>query len=240
MFGRGMARNDPSVHEGIGVPERFETALREALRCWRIAPTDDQVRRMRDHLRAVAEANTQFNLTRITEPAEAAIKLYADSLAVVAWAERTRPRVKTVLDAGTGAGFPAVPVAVMQPRWAVLAVDSTGKKVRFVESCARDLAIANLTAQHVRVEHLHLPPTYDLVLFKAVEKMDACLKWSQHIVSRGGCVVLYKTPDLPEDEEHAGRRSADRIGYTELDRFDYTLTWANETLHRTLRIFRRR
>jgi 16S rRNA (guanine527-N7)-methyltransferase len=234
-----MARNDPSAHEGTGVPERFETALREALRSWRIVPTDDQVRRMRDHFRAVAEANTQFNLTRITEPAEAAVKLYADSLAVVAWAERTRLRVKTVLDAGTGAGFPAVPVAVMQPRWTVTAVDATGKKARFVESCVHDLAIPNLTVQHVRVEHLHPPPTYDLVLFKAVGKMDACLKWSQHVVSRGGCVVLYKKPDLSEDEDRAGRRLADRIGYTELDRFDYTLAWGDETLHRTLRSFRR-
>lgn len=235
-----MARNDPPAKKGICVPERFETALREALRSWRIVPTVDQVRRMRDHFRAVAEANTQFNLTRITESAEAAVKLYADSLAVVAWAARNRPRVKTVLDAGTGAGFPALPVAVMQPRWTVLAVDSTGKKACFVQSCIRDLAIPNLTVQHIRVEHLHPPPTYDLVLFKAVDKMDVCLKWSQHVVSRGGCVVLYKTPDLPEDEERAARRLADRVGYNELDRFDYALAWADETLHRTLRIFRRR
>ncbi|UCG16508.1 MAG: 16S rRNA (guanine(527)-N(7))-methyltransferase RsmG [Phycisphaerales bacterium] len=221
------------------MPERFQSALTDALRVWRIEPSEEQVRLLEGHFKAVLEANRRFNLTRVTEPVEAAVTLYADSVSVAVWAVQAGVRVRAVLDGGTGAGFPAVPVAVMQPRWQVTAADSTAKKADFVSACARDLRIRNLTAVHSRVEHLQRPPVYELVLFKAVSKIDECLTWSQHVVARGGHVVLYKTPTIPPEEEAAGQRTAGRLGYREVDRFDYALRHGGETLARVLRVFRR-
>ena len=221
------------------MPERFQSALTDALRAWRIEPSEEQVHLLAGHFKAVIETNRRFNLTRVTEPVEAAVLLYADSVSVAVWVAQADVRVRTVLDGGSGAGFPAVPVAVMQPRWQVTAADSTAKKATFVSTCARDLRIRNLTAIHSRVEHLHSPPAYDLVLFKAVSKIDECLTWSQHVTARGGHVVLYKTATIPSDEETAGRRTAGRLGYRELDRFGYALRHGGETLARVLRVFRR-
>jgi 16S rRNA (guanine527-N7)-methyltransferase len=219
------------------VSERFVLALAEALAPWRLEPSVGQVRILAAHFAAVLDVNRQFNLTRATDPVDAAVTLYADSLAVVAWAERQGVLAGQVLDAGTGAGFPGVPVAVLQPRWQVTAVDATGKKARFVEQTARRLGIDNLRAVHARVEHLHPPPTYDLVLFKAVSQIDRCLKWCQYLVARGGCVVLYKTPGVSSEEETAGRRMADRLAYIEADPFPYTLPRGEDRLDRALRVF---
>jgi 16S rRNA (guanine527-N7)-methyltransferase len=221
------------------VSDQFETALRDALHAWRIEPSARQVRALRHHFDAVVDTNRRFNLTRVTVAEEAAVTLYADSVAVIAWAERRLAAVRQVVDAGTGAGFPAVPVAVMQPRWAVHAVDARAKKAAFVEQIARRLELGNLHAEHIRVERLHAPPAYDLVLFKAVSTIAQTLKWSQHVVARGGHVVLYKTPGLPPDEESNGQEMAGRLGYQELDRFDYELPLGTERQSRTLRIFRR-
>jgi 16S rRNA G527 N7-methylase RsmG len=99
--------------------------------------------------------------------------------------------------------------------------------------------VRNLLAQHTRVEALHAPPSYDLVLFKAVGKIDACLRWAQHAVARGGAVVLYKTPNVTPEEDEAGQHVCARLGYREGERFDYTLQCRDETLERTLRVFRR-
>jgi len=222
------------------VADRFESALRGALAVWGIVPSAEQMRLLRAHFAAVLAANRRFNLTRVTEPEDAAVTLYADSLAVVAWAERLGVRARIVLDAGTGAGFPAVPVAVMQPRWQVTAIDATRKKADFVADCARDPPVPNLTARHARVEQIHAPPAYDLILFKAVAKIEQCLHWSQHALARGGYVVLYKTARIPPAEEDAGRRTAGRLGYHEADRFEYTLRRGAETVPRELRLFTRR
>ena len=235
-----MLRSEGHLAATDPVPDRFESALRGALAVWGIVPSAEQMRLLRAHFAAVLEANRRFNLTRVTEPEDAAVTLYADSLAVVAWAERNAVQARAVLDAGTGAGFPAVPVAVMQPRWQVTAIDGTGKKTVFLADCARELPVSNLTAMHSRVEQMHAPPAYDLILFKAVAKIEQCLHWSQHALAPRGFVVLYKTSDVPVVEEAAGRRTAGRLGYHEADRFEYTLRRGDETLPRSLRLFARR
>jgi len=219
------------------VSERFALALKGALTPWGLEPTAEQGAVLATHFQGMLEANREFNLTRATDAAEAAVALYADSLAVVGWAHRRGGHVRRVRDGGTGAGFPAVPVAVMQPQWQVTAVDATGKKARFVEETARRLGISNLTVVHARVEAIRPPPTYDLVLFKAVSQIDRCLKWCRHLVSGGAFAVLYKTPGIRQDEEAAGRRMADRVGFAEAEPFTYALGLDVQSIERVLRVY---
>ena len=112
--------------------QAFEEALLAACSAIRLSLTEPQRELMLAHYRRVVEANRHFNLTRITSPADAAVKHYVDSLTLMAspWVEADRSL--TVVDVGTGAGFPAVPLAIMCPQWQILAIDGTGKKARFV------------------------------------------------------------------------------------------------------------
>ena len=91
------------------------------------------------HLELIVEANQHFNLTRILDPREAAIKHVLDS--VMPWRYFEGPR--TVLDAGTGAGFPGIPLALVLPSVNFILSESIGKKARFVEGTVQALGITN-------------------------------------------------------------------------------------------------
>ena len=199
----------------------------------------EHAERLADHFELVIETNRQFNLTRLTDPVEAAVKLYADSLAAVAWAEEAGIDVRRCLDVGTGAGFPAVPVAVHRPGWQVTAIDSTGKKARFVQECAEQLTIPNLRAEHARAGQWRPQQRFGLVLFKAVGKLALCVAQASKLVNREGYVVVYKGPQLTREELDAGQEAAERAGMQTWDTIDYTLTAGEETLEHTLVVYRR-
>src|SRR5687767_11867845 len=101
----------------------FHAALQPALAALRIEVGPAQQEQMFAHYSKVVEANREFNLTRITSPADAAVKHYADSLALLVMPEFCTDRRLEVLDVGTGAGFPAVPLAIVCETWTIVAID---------------------------------------------------------------------------------------------------------------------
>ena len=192
------------------------------------------------HLHRVLEANRHTNLTRITAPVEAAVKHYADSLALIPWARRMLGPDTGVLDVGTGAGFPAVPLAICCPTWQVLAVDGTRKKSEFVSLAASELGLTNLIAQHVRARELagRVIP-FDLVTCRAVGDPVSNAKECRRLLTAGGWLVCYATPRTLDALTEARRRQIERLGYGGTDRYDYHLSLGGKRLARTLAIWRR-
>lgn len=193
---------------------QFDEALTAALAAIGVAVDAPRRERMWHHFERVVEANRQFNLTRITSPADAAVKHYADSLALLAapWAPDL---AFDVLDVGTGAGFPAVPLAVAQEAWQVVAIDGTGKKARFVAETAATLGLANLEARHARAADLarqRVAP-FDLVLLRAVTQLAPGLEEVRDLVRPGGAVVFYKSGSVTTEEQQAGDAAARRWGF---------------------------
>ncbi len=166
------------------------------------------------HYEQVVEANRQFNLTRITSPAEAAVKHYADSLSLLAagWVEAEES--VRVLDVGTGAGFPAVPLALVCPNWRVTAIDGTGKKARFVAESASGLGLANVETRHARAADLVREGgrRFDVIVVRAVGRIAAVLDEVVPLLVRGGAVVFYKGANLPPDEQEEAAHAAARWG----------------------------
>jgi 16S rRNA (guanine527-N7)-methyltransferase len=216
----------------------FIVALQAACADLGLPDSEAHATRLADHFELVLTTNRQFNLTRVTDPREAAVKLYADSLAVIAWAEDTGAEVRRCLDVGTGAGFPAVPVAVYRPTWSVTAIDSTGKKTRFVQQCATQLGITNLRTEHARAGEWRPEQRFQLILYKAVGKLPLCVRASARLVARGGYVVVYKGPGLTRAELDDGQEEAERTGLQTWDTFDYTLRCGDEVLEHTLVVYR--
>lgn len=175
--------------------DEFRTALVGSLAGLGLVSDDTQAERMYAHYERMVEANRQFNLTRITTPADAAVKHFADSLTLLATGWAGSDRKLTVLDVGTGAGFPAVPLAIVCERWSILGIDGTGKKARFVASSAKALGLRNLRARHARVEDLarHPDEQFDWVIVRAVGKIPQLLPELAGVVRRGGSIVFYKT-----------------------------------------------
>ena len=119
----------------------------------------------------LARWNRSYNLTAISSPAAMVTHHLLDSLAVHPDLAGTR-----IADAGTGAGFPGLPLAVCNPQRHFTLIDSTAKKVRFVAHAARLLELTNVSAVHARVETLQLTVPFDTVLARAFAPIPELLE----------------------------------------------------------------
>ncbi len=158
---------------------KFRQWLQAAVEALDLLVEPRQMDYLYQHLNLVLLANEDFNLTRVTDVAEAAVRMVGDSLAVLPWVARRLPRRShlRVLDMGTGAGYPAVPVAICRPDWAVTAVDTSGKKARFVARAAAELGLGNLLVEQVQAREWHgkVEP-FDLVISRAMGDLSLCIR----------------------------------------------------------------
>lgn len=217
-------------------PESFETTLTEALSRWNMPITSDQLAQMHTHFGALVETNRVMNLTRITDPQEAALKHYADSLALLLWIEKRRISVKTLLDIGTGGGFPAVPLAIIRPDWSITAIDGTGKKIDFVRQTARALGLNNLHCIHAHSCHWNdttksdHPPTagFDLVVCRALATLPKTIKQTAMFVEPGGYLVAYQSDNIDQATLDAADLAAKSAGLRAETPHRYTLGKVSE------------
>ena len=149
-----------------------------------------------EHLRLIEERNKLFNLTRITSPREAAIKHVVDSVAP--W--RLFADARHVLDAGTGAGFPGIPLALVLPGTQFTLADSTQKKARFVTDSVAALQLKNVTVEAKRVEEMRGPW---LITARALAPVSRAIGYFAPAVQAGAKVLLYKGPDAEHEMAEA-------------------------------------
>ncbi len=219
--------------------ERFYGALAAALGPEVPAPDQAQTRIMYAYYAGVVHANRRFNLTRIADAAEAAVKHFADAISLLGWVKTNGLSASRVLDVGTGAGFPAVPLAIMRPDWQVMAVDSTAKKVRFVAELSARLDLRNLSAEHRRAGQWRPHQPFDLVTCKAVGTLRKCVEQARELVKPSGYAIVYKTDAVSDEERQAALQVARRLPLQVLEPYRYRLRLGDETIERTLWVFRR-
>jgi 16S rRNA (guanine527-N7)-methyltransferase len=147
------------------------------------------------HLELVVEANQHLNLTRITSEREAAIKHVLDS--VLPW--RNFASSGLVLDAGTGAGYPGVPLALALPDVRFVLAESIGKKARFVETVIAKLGISNATVTPRRAEEWLRENLAELITGRALAPLDRACALFGPAIRRGARALLYKGPDIESE-----------------------------------------
>ncbi|WP_017659857.1 16S rRNA (guanine(527)-N(7))-methyltransferase RsmG [Baaleninema simplex] len=173
------------------------------------APTPEVRDRFQLLYEGILAGNRQLNLTRITDPEAFWEKHLWDSLrgiaAILNAPASELPTPCRIVDIGTGAGFPGLPIALARPDWQVTLVDSTQKKVRFLNALIDDLAIANGTAIAGRAEKLgRIPPyrgAYDWATVRAVGTPSACARYVFPWLKPGGQAVLYRGRWTEEDRD---------------------------------------
>jgi 16S rRNA (guanine527-N7)-methyltransferase len=150
----------------------------------------------------IIEGNRKLNLTRITEPVDFWEKHLWDSLAGVINLDKKQEELK-VIDLGTGAGFPGLPIAIARPLWHLTLVDSTNKKIFFVRELSNSLNLKNVVALTARSEQLgreiNHRETYDLALIRAVGQPSVCAEYTLPFVKVGGLAILYRGHWSEED-----------------------------------------
>lgn len=131
--------------------------------------------------------NQRMNLTAIKERGAQITKHLLDSLSVQPFLQGER-----VLDVGTGAGFPGLPLAIVNPAKQFVLLDSTAKKLKFIEHVWRLLELPNVQTVHTRAENFRPTQRFDIVLSRAVGPVEQFVKWAGHLVVGGGRLLAMK------------------------------------------------
>lgn len=156
--------------------------------------SDDAARKMLRVLDELDEWNQKMNLTAIRDRPQQLTKHLLDSLSVVKHLHGSR-----VIDIGTGAGFPGLPLAIALPEMHFTLLDSTAKKLKFIEHVSALLALENVETVHSRAEAFQPKYRYDVVISRAVGAVDTFVKWTGHLCVGGGRLLAMKGR-YPTDE----------------------------------------
>jgi len=177
-----------------GVAPPATAVLDAGLRQLGLDPDAGQRAALLTLLDELAEANARFNLTAIRERGEMVTKHVLDSLSLQPFLAGPR-----VADVGTGAGFPGLPLAIVNPAWHFTLVESTGKKLRFVAQAAQALGLTNVEAVNARAESYRPAQPFDTVTCRAVGSLAEFIRVAGHLCRRDGRLLAMKGR-YPESE----------------------------------------
>jgi len=182
------------------LPERFgaETAalLDEGLEELGYGAVGDLGERLLAYLRLLFRWNSACNLTAVRDPAEMVTRHLLDSLAV---APHLPDRAPAILDVGTGAGLPGIPLALLFPDRRFTLLDSNGKKTRFLFQVKTRLGLANMSVQRARAEAWTPRQRFDVVLSRAFASLPEMANRCAHLLNGSGCFLAMKGV-VPERE----------------------------------------
>ena len=168
--------------------ERSARRLAEGLEIMGVACDPEQQKKLLDFLALLRKWNRVYNLTRITRP-DAMVDLHLlDSLAVL-------PHLSgaDVLDVGTGAGLPGIPLAIASPERSFTLLDSNGKKTRFVQQALIELGLKNAVVVQARAEEYAAPAGgYDTILTRAFASLSEIFEKTKHLLRPGACILAQK------------------------------------------------
>lgn len=139
------------------------------------------------YIELISQWNRVFNLTAIRDLDAMVIRHLLDSLTI-------KPFIKgkTVLDVGTGAGLPGIPLAIVMPEKQFVLLDSNQKKTRFLQQTVYQLRLKNVRVVHQRVEEYKVEPLFDTVVSRAFSTLREYLQLSKHLVKSGGQILAMK------------------------------------------------
>jgi 16S rRNA (guanine527-N7)-methyltransferase len=169
----------------------------------------EQIKQFEIYYEMLIETNKVMNLTAITELDEVITKHFLDSLALAkVYPDISNPDNKLkVLDLGTGAGFPGIPLKIAFPHLQVTLMDSLNKRVKFLQSVINKLELCDINGVHGRAEEMARNAAYresfDLCVSRAVANLSTLSEYCLPFVKNGGKFISYKSADIEEELESA-------------------------------------
>ena len=167
--------------------------------------TEVQYSQFIKYMRLLQEWNEKVNLTAITEDKEVIKKHFIDC--IKAFKSEAIKNAKTIIDVGTGAGFPGLPIAIMNPDIKVTLLDSLNKRINFLNLVVRELGLRNVVTIHSRAEdgaqNVELREKFDVATSRAVANMSVLSEFCIPYVKVNGYFVALKGPAIDEELKDA-------------------------------------
>jgi len=199
---------------------KFKHGLEELI----ITLTDEQIEQFLQYYEMLVEKNKVMNLTGITEYEEVIQKHFLDSLSLIRVIPDIASQKLTVIDLGTGAGFPGIPLKIAFPELEITLMDSLNKRILFLQEVIDALGLKKVSAVHGRAEEMASNAThrqqYDLCVSRAVSNLAVLTEYCLPFVKKGGLFVSYKSADS-DAEIQEGKKAISILGgkLTSVDKF---------------------
>lgn len=178
-----------------------------------ITMTEQQIQQFVKYYDILIETNKVMNLTAITEPKEVIEKHFIDSLSIVKAIDMNRD-IK-VIDIGTGAGFPGIPLKICYPQLEITLLDSLNKRIKFLDNVTALLGLSHIETVHGRSEEYgrnkKYREAYDLCVSRAVANLSTLSEYCIPFVKVGGKFISYKSGNSM-DEVEAAKSPVDKLG----------------------------
>jgi len=173
--------------------EACRKILVSGLQSLNLSQAEDKIEQLLGFIKLIEKWNKAYNLTAIRNR-EDMVRLHVlDSLAIVPFIEGKR-----VIDIGTGAGLPGIPLAIYLPEIEFTLLDSNAKKTRFVQQAILELKLKNVSVCHNRVEQYHPEKGFDTVITRAFAGLSDIVELTAHLLNKDGGVLLAMKGQIPD------------------------------------------
>ena len=174
--------------------------LRSCLSEWNIDISKEQENSFFRYFDLLVEWNNRINLTAITQKDDVIIKHFVDSLAVLKYTDLNG---RSLIDIGTGAGFPGIPLKIMSPSCNVVLLDSLNKRINFLNEVISELGLSDIRCIHARAEdaarNSGLRERFDITISRAVSGLNTLSEYCLPFVKIDGLFISYKSGSIDEE-----------------------------------------
>jgi len=170
--------------------------------------TDYQLNQFKIYYEFLIEYNKKVNLTRITEKDEVYIKHFLDSIIPIKQVDFNK--IYKIIDMGSGAGFPGIPLKILYPHLEVLLVDARKKKLIFLDQLIEKLKLTNTKTLHERLEKIQIKDYFDLATARALSSIEETIKYAYPLIKKGGYILSYKSLRFEEELNEVSEKLKDK------------------------------
>ena len=186
--------------------KRFEEEMSKKSKILGVRFSVEQIEQFYKYMNLLIEWNEKMNLTAITEPKEIILKHFIDSITILKYIDDN----SKLVDVGTGAGFPGVPLSIMNPTLKITLVDSLNKRLIFLQEVVKELNLKNIEIVHARAEEFGQNKNYrekfDIATSRAVANLATLSEYLVPLVKIGGKIISMKASNAKEEINDAKRQ----------------------------------
>lgn len=183
--------------------DKFADQMRRELQEINLELSDEQLEQFFQYYQMLIEWNEKINLTAITEMEDVVTKHFVDSVSLIKAVEDIDKKAYKIIDVGTGAGFPGIPLKIAFPELEITLLDSLNKRVKFLNEVTGALGLKGMIAVHGRAEDLGRDnvsrETFDLCVSRAVANIATLSEYCLPFVKVGGYFIPYKSGKIEEE-----------------------------------------